>query len=152
MRASLIIVVLLTLGIPVFAGKDKNKDWQSGTLVDVKTQDMQSSSYSNPNEVGGDKAHAPSQGAASRGMTGGSFSGAPTHFIIYNILLETSDELIWAKLSREVSYKPPELKTGSEIKWKPGGPKFVEIMDEKGRKFDFQVVKRQKKSEQEKKN
>ncbi len=151
MRGPLVVALLLTLALPMLAGKDKNKDWQTGTLVDVKTQDMQSSNYTNPNEAGG-QAHAPAQGDTSRGMVGGSFSSAPTHFIIYNILVETKDEFIWAKLSREVSYRPPELKVGNEIKWRSGGPKFLEIMDQKGKKFEFVVVKRQKKDQQQKAN
>jgi hypothetical protein len=148
MRRILVVLFLILMAVPVFAGKDKNKDWLTATLVDVKTQDMQSGSYTNPNEVGGGQPHAPAQGDASRGVAGGSFSSAPTHFIIYNIVLDTADEVIVAKLSREISYRPPDLKIGNEIKWKPAGPKFVEIMDQTGKKFEFQIVRRDKKAEQ----
>jgi hypothetical protein len=83
-------------------------------------------------------------GASSQGMTGGSFSSAPTHFIIYNILLDTGEETIIAKLSREATARPPDLKAG-EIQWKRSGPKFIEVIDQTGKKFDFEVVNRQKK-------
>jgi hypothetical protein len=147
MRKTLIVLALIAIAVPLFA-KDKNKDWQSGKILEVKTQDMQNADYNNPNSATG-QGHAPiAPGDATRGPTGGSFSSAPVHFVIYNIALETGEEVILAKLSREASYRPPDLKVGTDVKWKSSGPKFVEIMDSSGKKFEFQVTRRDKKPEQ----
>lgn len=129
-------LLILALAIPVLAEKDKGKDWLKAKLVDVKTQDMQSANanYNNKNNVN-DTGR----------MVGGSFSDAPTHFIIYNILIETEQEFVWANLSREISFRPPELKIGTEVEYKPSGPKFIELKDTAGKKYEFKVTKREKK-------
>jgi hypothetical protein len=153
MRKVVAILSVLIIAFPLLAAKDKKKDWQMGTLVEVKTQYMQSSAYANPNSSARQSDNpmgAVDPSSSGRGPVGGSFSSAPTHFIIYNILLDTGEEMVIAKLSREATARPPDLKTG-EIKWKRSGPKFIEVMDQAGKKFDFEVVKRQKKSEQGKK-
>jgi hypothetical protein len=49
MRKVVAIIFVLVLAVPLLTAKDKKKDWQTGTLVEVKTQDMQSSAYTNPN-------------------------------------------------------------------------------------------------------
>jgi hypothetical protein len=149
MKKVLVLLVLFAVAIPVFAGKKKKEDWQTGKLVDVKTQDMQAGNYTNPNSLTGvdGRPQSAAPGDASRGPVGGSFSSAPTHFIIYHILLETPDEFIYASLSREVGYRPPDLKIGKDIQWKSSGPKFIDVKDSSGKKFQFKIDRQEKKQE-----
>ncbi len=144
MRQIILAIVCVLIAIPSFA-KDK-KEWQAGKILEVKIQDMQNSDYSNPNSVTGQGRAPVAPGDASRGPAGGGFTSAPTHFVIYNMAFETEEEIIMAKLTREATYRPPDLKAGGDIKWRPAGPKFVEVQDSSGKKFEFQVVKREKKT------
>ena len=134
MKRLLAVLILLAVAVPLLAEKDKKKEWQTAKLRDVQTQDMQSSSYNGKNNVN-----------ESGRMVGGSFSDAPAHFMIYNVVIETDQEIIWATLSREISFRPPDLKTGTDIDFKPSGPKFVEVKDSSGKKFEFKVTRRDKK-------
>jgi hypothetical protein len=146
MRKFLLILFALAVTVSISAEKkDKFKDWKTGKVAVIKTQDMQSSSYSNPNgkDMTGNGAILP--GASNAGSAGGSFSSAPAHFIVYNVGFETEEASYFLTLSREVTLRQPELKAESEYKFKQQGPKFVEIVDNTGRKFEFTIVRMAKK-------
>ncbi len=129
MKNLTLLSLCFLLAVAAYAGK-KN-EWRTARLVDVKTQDMLSNgSYKSPNW--------------GNGPLGGSFTGAPAHFITYNIVIETVDEVIAGKLSREISQRPPDLTIGKEIQWKPQGPKYFEVVDNVGKKYDFEIFHRAK--------
>ena len=134
MKRLLAVIIFLAIAVPLMAEKDKSKEWLTAKLQAVQTQDMQSGSYNNASNVN-DTGR----------MVGGSFSNAPTHFVIYNIVIETEEEVIRASLSREISYRPPDLRIGSDIQYKLSGPKFIEVKDAAGKKYEFKVTKREKK-------
>ncbi len=148
MRKVLLILIALAVTLSAFAKekKDKYKDWKTGTVAVIKTQDMQSSSYSNPagQDMTGHGAILP--GASNAGSSGGSFSSAPAHFILYNVGFETDEASYFLTLSREVSLRQPELKAEGQYKYRQQGPKFVELVDNTGRKFEFTIVRMEKKT------
>lgn len=134
MKRMVAVLVLMLVALPLFGGKDKKNEWRPAKLVDVKSQDMQSDRYNRSNNVD-----------PTGRQTGSGFSSAPAHYIVYNIVIETEEEAIWASFSSEVTYRPPDLKIGSEIEFKPSGPKFIELKDAAGKKYEFKVTKREKK-------
>lgn len=146
MRKLLLILLALSVTLSIAAEKkDKYKDWKTGKVAAIKTQDMQSSSYTNPNgrDMTGNGAILP--GASNAGSAGGSFSSAPAHFIVYNVGFETDEASYYLTLSREVTLRQPDLRAESEYKFKQQGPKFVDLVDNTGRKFEFTIVKMVKK-------
>lgn len=146
MRKLLLVLIALAITVSISAEKkDKYKDWKTGKVAAIKTQDMQSSSYSNPagQDMTGHGAILP--GASNAGSAGGSFSSAPAHFILYNVDFQTEDASYFLRISREITLRQPDLKAEGEYKFKQQGPKFVEIVDSTGRKFEFSIVKMVKK-------
>jgi hypothetical protein len=141
MRRIILIAILLSLSLPAFAGKDKDKEFKTGKIVDLQTQDQQASNYNDPRF---NTTTSTNPGMSNSGMSasGGSFSSAPAHFVNINVLLETPDEMIWLKGSWEASYAQPELKNLSDVQYRLQGPKFVELIDVRKHKYEFQVVKR----------
>ncbi len=143
MRKFILIALVLSMCVPLLARKKKDvgKDWPSAKVLDVKTQDLTSASYS-PTD---NRATSMSGQQMTPISNGGAFTSAPTHFIRYNVVLDAGDELLYITRDREVTFDQPELKIGSEIKWKSQGPKAVDIIDGKGKRMEFQWVKRVKK-------
>ncbi len=145
MKKLALLSLLLLLCLPLLAQKkEKDKDWKTGKIVEVKVQDMQAENYKNPNSI--DKTGQGAVDAGSTGVSGGSFTSAPAHFVTYNLLFETDDEFFYLRLSREVSFKQPDLKIGSIVKYKRQGPKSMEVYDSLDRKYEYQIIKHDKKS------
>jgi hypothetical protein len=140
MKKIILAIIMLTLSVPVFAG-DKNKDWKIGRVVKVQVQDMQSADYKGSNNTAGAGKEALDPGASTGGPTGGSFSSAPAHFNRYNVLFETESEAMILSMSKEISFRQPDLKQDAELKYKMQGSNAIEIIDSSGRKTDFKVVK-----------
>jgi hypothetical protein len=146
MRKLILLVTLALLAVCAATAKDK-KEYSSGRLSDFKTQDMQAANYrvSDNRET---PINAPQSGGMGPGMSsgGGSFSSAPPHFIRYNLAIETDEEVLYVSRDREISLGQPEFKKDMELKWRSEGPKAVEVVDAKGKKFEMQIVRRVKKN------
>jgi len=140
MNKIILATIVLALSIPMFAG-DKSKDWKIGRVVKVQVQDMQSADYKNSNNSAGAGKEAMDPGASTGGPAGGSFSSAPTRFNRYNVLFETETEAMIISMSKEISFKQPDLKQDAELKYKMQGFSAIEVIDNSGRKMDFKVVK-----------
>lgn len=140
MKQIILAIIVLTLSIPLLAG-DKGKEWKTGRIVKVQVQDMQSADYKNPHNTAGAGKEAMDPGASTGGPAGGSFSNAPAHFNRYNVLFETETDAMIISMSREISFKQPELKQDAELKYKLQGSSAIEIIDGSGKKVDFKVVK-----------
>jgi len=145
MRKLILFVMIAVLAVSAAVAKDK-KEYSPGRLTDYKTQDMQSSNYkvSDNRET---PINAPQSGGMGAGMSagGGSFSSAPPHFIRYNLVIETNEETLYLSRDREISLGQPEFKKDMELQWRSEGPKAVEVIDAKGKKFEMKVMKRVKK-------
>jgi hypothetical protein len=145
MRKLILLVTIAILAAGTASAKDK-KEYSPGRLAEFKTQDMQSANYkvSDNRET---PINAPNSGGMGPGMSGagGSFSSAPPHFIRYNLVIETSDEILYVSRDREISLGQPEFKQNMELKWCSEGPKAVEVIDAKGKKYEMVVLKRVKK-------
>jgi hypothetical protein len=145
MRKAILFAMIVVLAAGAAIAKDK-KEYLTGRLLEVKTQDSQAANY----QVTDNREtpiNQPGGGNMGPGMSsaGGSFSSAPTHFIRYNLILETDAEILYVSRDREISFNQPELKKDMELKWHPEGPKTIEIIDAKGKKFEMQIVRRVKK-------
>lgn len=149
MRKTLLIGTLIFLVVCSALAKDKekDKDYLAAKLVQVKTQDLQSANYGVTDNRDSPIDASSSKAGMGPGMSsaGGSFSSAPTHFIRYNVVIETETELILVSRDREITFNQPDLKVNTEVKWKQTSPKSVSLIDGKGKKFDMQIVKRVKK-------
>lgn len=120
--------------------KDKYADWPTARITQLKAQDITSADYKVTDNRVNPINSGPARGGM--GMAGGAFSSAPAHFIQYNVLLETDTELIHVSRNREVTLSQPDLKVNTDVKWKSQGPKAIELIDGRGKKFEMQIVRR----------
>lgn len=125
-----ISIALLTLMITAAAVAKDKRQYLTGRLMDVRTQEISAAETKKPESR--ESLATVRLGAAS----------TPTMLTRYSLILSTDAEIFYLSLDRLAHDYQPDLKIDMETKFRALDADNAELIDGKGKKFTVEILRR----------